>query len=181
MFLGTPIPQNINTWGGGGAGFREVETLSTWEVLSISLRHLEGELASGHPRSWHLKAISVLWPHIFEHMNTTDPKHRLNPIDLPLRKCGESSKLILLILVIIAAAVFFFFFWPHHVTWGTLVPWARIELCPLPWEYRVLTTGPLAKPYCCCNWLSAVISFKPLKNATQGYTEAQRGSVIRPS
>ena len=160
MFLGTQIPQNINTWGGGGAGFRE--------VLPISLHHLEGELASGHSRSWHLKAISVLWPHVFEHMNTTDPKHWLNPTDLPLRKCGEYSKLILLILVIIAAALSFFFFLATSCDMGDLSSLSKDWTVPPALGIQSLTTGPLGKPYCCYNWLSAIILFKPLKNATQG-------------
>ena len=49
-------------------------------------------------------------------------------------------------------AVIFFFFWPQWAACGILVPQPGIELVPLQWKRRVLTTGPPGKS------LMAVIS-----------------------
>ena len=39
----------------------------------------------------------------------------------------------------------FFFFWPHHV--GSYFPNLISNLCPLHWEFRVLTTGRPGKSH----------------------------------
>ena len=39
----------------------------------------------------------------------------------------------------------FFFFWPHHTTFGILVPNQGSSPCLLHWKNEVLTTGPPRK------------------------------------